>query len=148
MRWNTACESDEDRKLTGWSQVMSKLHQDFCEWHSTFFWKKGTADLWENDQWPVLLRSDKTRWFAGVARTVISAYFSYGQRPIDDKLYTLSIPIKHDVFHSSIAIWKTTRWACDWRSRSIRILGLEDHDADRHHCPGVLRDLIFVQALS
>mmetsp|Transcript_12045 Transcript_12045/g.26611 ORF Transcript_12045/g.26611 Transcript_12045/m.26611 type:complete len:206 (-) Transcript_12045:126-743(-) len=27
-------------------------------------------------------------------------------------------------------------------------LGLEDHDADRHHCPGVLRDLIFVQALS
>ena len=43
--------------------------------------------------------------------------------------------------------------ACDWPSPihldlHPDLLGLEDHDADRHHCPGVLRDLIFVQALS
>ena len=121
MRWNTACESDrkltdDDHPLTdeqatsGWANG---------EWH--IFWKK---ECWLLAEWqtPVLLRSDYEMIRRSCPVTVISAYFSYGQWPIDDKLYTLSIPIQHGVFHSSIAIWKTTRGACDWRFiQSIRI---------------------------
>ena len=74
------------------------------EWRMAYFLKKGMQTFGRMTWSRVLLRSDYEMIRRSYPVTVISAYFSYGQWPIDDKLYTLSIPIQHGVFHSSIAV--------------------------------------------